>query len=43
LKTFARRLKEYLPGILAHCHWPLHTSLLEVSWFSVKWKLRLAG
>jgi transposase len=29
LKTFARRLKEYLPGILAHCHWPLHTSLLE--------------
>jgi transposase len=29
LKKFARRLKEYLPGILAHCHWPLHTSLLE--------------
>jgi transposase len=29
LKTFARRLREYLPGILAHCHWPLHTSLLE--------------
>jgi transposase len=29
LKTFARRLKEYLPGILAHCRWPLHTSLLE--------------
>jgi len=29
LKRFARRLKEYLPGILAHCHWPLHTSLLE--------------
>ena len=24
-----RRLKKYLPGILAHCHWPLHTSLLE--------------
>ena len=29
LKTFARKLKEYLPGILAHCRWPLHTSLLE--------------
>ena len=26
---FARRLKEYLPGILAHCRWTLHTSLLE--------------
>ena len=29
LKAFARKLKEYLPGILAHCRWPLHTSLLE--------------
>jgi len=29
LKQFARRLKKYLPGIIAHCHWPLHTSLLE--------------
>lgn len=29
LKKFARRLKKYLPGILAHCKWPLHTSLLE--------------
>jgi transposase len=29
LKTFARKLKEYLPGILNHCRWPLHTSLLE--------------
>jgi len=29
LKKFARRLKEYLPGILSHCDWPLHTSLLE--------------
>jgi transposase len=29
LKRFARRLKDYLPGILAHCRWPLHTSLLE--------------
>jgi len=29
LKKFARRLKGYLPGILSHCRWPLHTSLLE--------------
>lgn len=29
LKTFARRLKPYLRGILAHCRWPLSTSLLE--------------
>ncbi len=29
LKRFARRLKLYLHGILAHCRWPLHTSLLE--------------
>ena len=29
LKTFARKLKPYLHGILAHCRWPLHTSLLE--------------
>jgi transposase len=29
LKAFARNLKEQLPGILAHCHYPLHTSLLE--------------
>jgi transposase len=29
LVTFARRLKPYLPGILAHARWPLHTSLLE--------------
>ena len=29
LKRFARRLKAYVPGILAHCRWPLHTSLLE--------------
>jgi len=29
LKRFARLLKPYLPGILAHCRWPLHTSLLE--------------
>jgi len=29
LKAFARKLKEYLPGILAHCRWRLHTSLLE--------------
>jgi transposase len=29
LKTFARNLHDYLYGILAHCRWPLHTSLLE--------------
>ena len=29
LQRFARRLKGYLPGIMAHCRWPLHTSLLE--------------
>ncbi len=29
LVRFARRLQHYLPGILAHCHWPLHTSVLE--------------
>lgn len=29
LKRFARLLAGYLPGILAHSRWPLHTSLLE--------------
>ena len=29
LKKFARKLKRYLPGILSHCRWRLHTSLLE--------------
>jgi transposase len=29
LVRFARRLQHYLPGILAHCRWPLHTSVLE--------------
>lgn len=29
LKRFARNLKQRVQGILAHCHWPLHTSLLE--------------
>lgn len=29
LKVFARRLKGYLPGILAHCRWPLGTNLIE--------------
>ena len=27
--AFARRLEPYIHGILAHCRWPLHTSLLE--------------
>jgi transposase len=29
LKRFAKRIKLYIEGILAHCRWPLHTSLLE--------------
>ena len=29
IRKFAKRLKGYLPGILAHCRWPFHTSLLE--------------
>ena len=29
LKKFARNLKDYIPGILSHCRWPLHTSVLE--------------
>jgi transposase len=29
LKTFARGLKSYLPGILSHCRWPLGTNLVE--------------
>jgi transposase len=29
LKRFADRLQPYLRGIFAHCHHPLHTSLLE--------------
>ena len=29
LKAFVRRLEPYLPGILAHCRWPLGTNLVE--------------
>jgi transposase len=29
LKAFARNLRRYLPGLLAHCRYPLHTSVLE--------------
>jgi transposase len=29
LVTFARKLKAYRPGILAHCRFPLHTGVLE--------------
>jgi transposase len=29
LRAFARKLKAYLPGILAHCQWPLGTNLIE--------------
>lgn len=29
LRHFVRCLEPYLPGILAHCHWPLGTNLVE--------------
>lgn len=29
LKTFARRLRPYVAGILAHCRYPLGTNLIE--------------
>jgi transposase len=29
LKKFASKLRDKLAGVLAHCRWPLHTSLLE--------------
>jgi len=29
LIKFAQRLRPYISGIIAHCRWPLHTSLLE--------------
>jgi transposase len=29
LVRFARLMKPYLPGILAHCRWPLGTNLVE--------------
>ena len=29
LMKFARRLSSYISGIISHCRWPLHTSLLE--------------
>ena len=29
LRHFARCLEPYLPGILAHCRWPLGTNLVE--------------
>lgn len=29
LRRFARRLRPYLPGILAHCQYPLGTNLIE--------------
>ena len=29
LMAFARNLARYLPGILAHCRWPLGTNLIE--------------
>ena len=29
LVAFAKKLKGYLPGILSHCRYPLHTSIIE--------------
>ena len=29
LKRFARQLRDKIEGILSHCKYPLHTSLLE--------------
>ena len=29
LKTSSQRLKVYLPGILAHCRWPLGTKVIK--------------
>jgi transposase len=29
LKHFARKLKTYIEDIFTHCHYPLHTGLLE--------------
>lgn len=29
LRAFPRKLEPYLPGILAHCRWPLGTNLAE--------------
>ena len=29
LRTFVARLTPYIPGILAHCRWPLGTNLIE--------------
>ena len=29
LKQFAKQLRRFLPGILAHCRWPLGTNLIE--------------
>ena len=29
LKAFARKLEGYISGILSHCRYPLHTSILE--------------
>lgn len=29
LRRFARNLRPYLPGIRAHCRWPLDTNLVE--------------
>jgi transposase len=42
LKTFARNLKVRLAGVLAHCRYPFHTSLLEGINNKIKFLKRMA-
>ena len=42
LKRFARRLGDRIDGILAHCQYPLHTSLLEGMMNKIKVIKRMA-
>ncbi len=29
LKKFAKKLKDHMPGLISHCRYPIHTSLIE--------------
>ena len=42
LRAFARRLRDKLDGLIAHCRWPLHTSLLEGMMNRIKVLKRMA-
>ena len=42
LKAFARKLRGYLPGLLAHCRYPLHTSIPEGINNKIKVIMRMA-